>query len=122
MDSPPKKRTLFCIPLPSRIPRLPRRRKTTDEDIQLGRRVKPSPAVRELERELAEERTKYARLEEENRRLKAGRDEPVGTNKKLEDELRQVKELLEAREKDSANKDARLRQLENEIRSKVGRV
>ena len=74
----------------------------TNEDVQPGRT--PTPA---------------------NRRIKAKADELAEANRKLEDELQQAKELMEAQKKDLADKDVSLQRLEmamGEIQTKVGRV
>jgi len=113
----PRGKLLGCIPL-----RPKRRKAPADENIQLDQGVRggpaPTPAVKELERELVEERAKY-------QRTKAEADAFAEVRRKLEGEVREAKELLEAREKDAGHKDVRIRQLEkdvNEMQKKVGRV
>jgi len=107
-----------------RVP--PRRKKTANENIQLVQDARggptPTPAVDALELELAEERVKRARLEDEYQRAQAKATE---VKRKLEDEIHQVKELLEARERDEARKDASLQRLDeamNEMHTQVCQV
>ena len=74
-------------------------RKSKDKRAKAGQT--PTPAARAPEHEFAE------------------------VKKKLEDELREAKELLETREKDLTDKDASLQRLEKaigEIQAKVGRL
>lgn len=112
---------LSCIPLGQR--------KVVKEDIQLvqGGRVgpTPTPAANGLELELTEEGARRAELEHEHQRIKAQADAFAEAKGKLEEEIRQVKESLEAREKDLVRKDASLQQLEgdmNEMQTKVRRI
>jgi chromosome segregation ATPase len=94
--------------------------------VQNGRRVPtPTPAAKALELELAGERARCARLEEDRRRAKAEADAFADAKGKLEDEIREVKELLKAREKEVGHKDASVEQLErsfSEMQAKVSRV
>ena len=105
-----KKRMFFCIPLSSG------KRKARNRDVPLAQSVKgtptPTPAAGALEHELAEEKAKVTRLEQENERIKAEADE---TKRKLEDELREVRE-------DLAGKNANVQRLEkvvSEMQTKV---
>ena len=76
-----------------RVP--PEHGKAVNEDIQLIRGL-TTPAVDAFG------------LEHEHRRIKAELDAFAEEKGKLEDEIRQVKESLKAREKDLAHKDANL--------------
>jgi len=113
-----------------RRPRVPpEHRKTVNEDTQLVRSLRggptPIPALHAFGLELAEEKAKQARLEHEHRRIKAGVDAFAEEKGNLEDEIRQVKESLGAREKELAHKDADLQRLESDMREvqvKVSRV
>ena len=61
----------------------------------------------------------------EDRETKTNADEFAEAKRKLEDELRSLKELLEMREKDTAEKEANVRQLQkdmSEMQAKVCRV
>ena len=109
---------LPCIPL--------RQRKAVNEDVQLveGPRAGPTatPAVNGLELELTEEKARRAKLEHEHQRVKARADAFAEAKGKLEEEIRQVKESLEAREKDLVRKDTSIQRLEremNEMQTKV---
>lgn len=109
----------FCIPFSSK-----RRKRANDpKDIQLPQSVRrdptPTPAVEALELELAEERAKCARLERERR---AEADAMAEAKGKMENEIREVRDLLEAREKEVGQKDVSAQQLErdaSEMRTKV---
>lgn len=113
-------RRWFCLSSPSD------ETEAVNEDIRLDQRVKGGPAptlaVGATEHELTEEKNKSARLEEENRRLKARADEFAEEKRKMEDNLRQTRELLQTREKDLADKEAKIKQLEKTMRAKVRRV
>ena len=90
-------------------------------DIKLTRSVKrsPTPPSAALELELAKQRTECARLEREYQRIKAEADVFADAKGKLEDELREVKELLEARGKEIRQKDTSIQRLENKVETKV---
>jgi len=110
-------------------PRVSLEHRKTANDIQLLRSLRggptPIPAVNVFGLELAEEKAKQARLEDEHRRIKAEDDAFTEEKGKLEDEIRRVKESLEAREKELAHKDASLQRLErdmNVLQTKVSRV
>lgn len=112
---------LLCIPLGQR--------KTAKEDIQLAQSGRvgptPTPAADGLELELIEERARKAKLEHEHQRIKTQADAFAEAKGKLEEEIRQVKESLEAREKDLVRKDTSLQRLEgdmNEMQTKVRRI
>lgn len=94
---------------------LPRHGKAVHEDIQLVQSARGGPAtnptVNALELKLAEEEAKRKRLEHEHQRAKAEADAFVQLKRKLEDELLEVKEFLETREKDMS-----------EMQKEVGRV
>jgi len=109
----------FCLSSPE----------AANEDIRLDQRVKggptPTSTVGATEHELTEEKTRSARLEEENRRIKAGTDGFAEEKRKLEDDLRQANDLLKTRGKDLADREARIQKLEkamSEMRAKVRRV
>lgn len=123
MDPDSERATAFnfcCIPLPFG------RRKAKKERIKPGRDTTDDPTpAKALVPELDEEKAEVARLEQESQRAKAKADGIAEAKSKLEDELRKVKELLETREKDLADKDASLQQLGkamSEMQGKVGRV
>jgi len=98
--------------------------KAASRDIQLTQsaRRSPTPPSTALELELAERRTECARLEREYQRTKAEADGFVEAKGKLENELREVRELLEARGKEVGQKDANIQRLESEMKAKVSRV
>jgi len=105
------------------------RRKAANEDIKLAQGVgddpTPTPAVKVLELKLAEEKVKCTKLEKELQRVKAEMDAFAEAKGRAEDEVREVKELLEAREKEVGLKDASIQRLEkdmSEMQKKVGRV
>jgi predicted RNase H-like nuclease (RuvC/YqgF family) len=65
------------------------------------------------------------RLEQENREVKAKADEIAEAKRKLEDELRGLKELLETREQDAADKEESIQRLQKDVskmRTKVCRI
>ena len=80
-----------------------------------------SPSDEPPEHELTGEKTESARLEE---RFEVRPDELAETKWKLEEELRQVQGLLDARDKDLANRDAIQQRLKtiNELQITVRRV
>jgi chromosome segregation ATPase len=85
-------------------------------------RHSPTPTS---ELELAEERAKCARLEKECQKAKVEADALAETNCKLEDKIREDKELLEEREKEVGQKDASIQRLEkeaNEMQAKVSQI
>lgn len=115
----PRNRSFLCIPLP------PRRKKARNEEVQLKDGPAPTPAVKTLEQQLTEERNRYARLEQDLQRARAEAETSAQAKRKLEDEVRQVKELSETREKEVGQKDAKIRRLENDasgMREKVGQA
>ena len=75
----------------------------------------PTPAVQVLELELTEERAKRVRLEQEHWRAKAEADGFAKAKRKLENVIREDKELLAAREKDLARKDVTIQQLQEKV-------
>lgn len=93
-------------------------------DIQLtpsaGR--SPTPPSVALELELAQQRTEHARLEREYQKTKAEAAGFADAKGKLEDELREIKELLEVRGEEIGQKDASIHRLENEVGAKVSQV
>ena len=93
-------------------------------DVQLTPSVRcsPTPSSAALELELTQQRTECERLEREYQRTKAEADGFAEAKGKLEDELREVKELLEARGSGVSHKDASTQRLENEMKTKVSRV
>ena len=98
------------------------------EDIRLAPIVRDSPTSTPTIRallELAEERAKCARLEKEFQRVKTEAEIFAEAKGRAEDEVREIKQLLGAREKEIGRKDARIRQLEkdmSEMQKKVGWV
>lgn len=78
--------------------------KTTNEGLKLTQssRVNPTPAdaIKALELELTEERTKFVRLEQEYQRAKDELKTLSGAKRELDTEILEVRELLEARGKD----------------------
>jgi len=96
----------------------------------VSRDMQPTQSVRRsqtppsaaLELELAKQRAECARLELEYQRTKAEADAFADVKGKLEDELREVKELLEARGNEVGKKDTNIQQLESEMKTKVGHV
>ena len=92
-------------------------------DIKLTQTVRrsPTPPSAASEVELAKQRTECARLEREYEKIKAKADVFADAKGKLEDELREVKELLEARGKEIGQKDTSIQRLENEMGTKVSR-
>lgn len=118
MNSAPKERGV--LPLCG-LPWLRFRRKKVQpqEPIPLEKHVGDgqtvSDAVKALEHQLAEEKAKSARHQAEAAEEK----------RKSEGEVRQLKELLEAREKDVAQKNANIQQLVKDgdtMRAKVGPI
>jgi predicted nucleic acid-binding Zn-ribbon protein len=106
----------FCFPLPSR------KRESIRLDPRVKRAPTSTPVVKTPEHELEKE---SARLEKENRRIKAKADGDAEAKRKLEGEFQQLKELQQAQEKELVDKDATIRQLQktvSEMRTKVCRV
>ena len=128
MSSDSKKgRTFLCIPVPTFRFGKRKARKARKEAIQLEQNVEagPTPTLTVKADGLAEAEAKVVTLEQENRRVKAEADGLAKANRKLEDELRETKERLEAREKDLADKNASLERVEKDMReaqAKVGQV
>jgi len=102
----------------------PSRDETVSGDVKLTQSIRrsPTPPSAALELELAEQRTECARLEREYQRTKAEAEAFAEAKRKLEDELREVKELLEARGKEIGQKDAIIQRLESELKTKVSQV
>ena len=94
--------------------------KTVEMDSRPGRGVRrtTSPVSVELEPQRAE----WTRLEQECRRAKDEANTSAETKRKLEEELQDVKELLEARGKELGCKDANIQRLESELETKVRQV
>jgi len=92
------------------------------EDTHLARRVERVPTLPSAADELAKQRTECARLERECQRVKAETELVTEAKGKLEDELREVKELLEARGKEAHLKDASIQWLESDMETKVSQV
>ena len=82
----------------------------------------PTPPSAALELELAQQRTECTRLERGYQRTKAEADGFAEAKGKLEDELREVKGLLEARGKEVGDKDAKIQRLESEMETKVSQA
>jgi len=91
--------------------------KAVSRDTQLTRSVRQSPTQPSppLELELTQQRAECARLEREA-------DGLAEAKRKLEDELREVKELLEARGNEVSHEGADAQQLESETETKVSQV
>ena len=94
------------------------------KDVQLtgNARRSPTPPSNVLELELGQQRAECARLEREYQRIKTEADVFAEAKGKLEDELREVKELLEARGKEVGQKDVSIERLESEMGTKVSQV
>ena len=84
--------------------------------------VTPTPTIKALERELAEERAKCAKLEQECQKAKAEADASTEAKGKLEDETRGAKELLAAQKKEIDRIHESIRELEEEIQAQVSQV
>ena len=85
----------------------------------------PTSALQVLESELAEERAKCARLEQEYQRARVEVDAFAEGTGKLKDKIQKLEELLETRGKEAGHKDVSIRRLErdiNEMQIKVSRV
>ena len=85
-------------------------------------RHSPTPPSAALELELARQRTECARLEREYQRTKAEAGGLADVNEKLENELREVKKLLEAQGKEVGQKDTTIQPLESEMETKVSQA
>jgi hypothetical protein len=105
-----------CIPSGRlRFPKLPFKRKRTQpqEPLELEKHARDEQAA--LKDELDEERAKFARF----------KAEAAGEKRDLEDQIRQLKELMEAQVKEIGLKDAdiqRLRMDGDTMRAKVSRI
>lgn len=95
----------FCLPI---FRRLRRQKAQPQESISLDKR----DTVKALEDELAEQKAKVTKLEADL----------SGEKRERQDEVRQLKGLGEAREKDVARKDTDIQQLEKERDTLRGKV
>jgi len=95
-----------------------------NRDVQPTQSVRrsPTPPSTALELELAKQRAECARLEREYQRTKAEADGFAEAKGKLEVELQEVKELLEARGKEVDQKDTSNQQLESKMVTEVSQV
>ena len=91
--------------------------KAVSGDTKPARGVRRSLTPPPVELEL--QKTEWTRLERECRRIKAEADASDEAKRKLEEELQDVKELLEARGKEAGLRDASIQQLESEMGMKV---
>ena len=85
----------------------------------------PTSALQVLESELAEERAKCARLEQEFQKARVEMDVFAEAKEKVKGEIQELKELLETRGKEAGHKDASIHRLErdiNEMQIKVSQV
>ena len=98
--------------------------KAVSRDTQLTRSVRcsPTPPSNVLELELAKQRAECARLEREYQRTKAEADGFAEVKGKLENELQELKELLEARGNEVSLEGANTQRLESETETKVSQV
>lgn len=112
----------LCVP--------PRGEHGADKDLQpaqsVGRTQTPTPATEALVLELAEERARRVRLEQECQMTKVEANAfAEARTQKLEYEIREVRRLLEQRGEELGQKDASIQRLENEaieVQAKVSQI
>jgi hypothetical protein len=87
-------------------------RKAANEDLKLTKNPRDSPtpaaAVKALEFELSEERTKFLRLEQEYQRAKTELNTLTGAKRDLDAEMWETRGLLAAREKELGKTQAKV--------------